>query len=54
MSFLLLQLGNNILEVEKEISWATIQDFSIENVPCYEDAWNCNMAIVTFMNVVGE
>jgi cathepsin X len=54
MSFFRLQLGTNMLGVEKEISWATIYDFSIENVPCYEDGRNCNMAALSFVPGVGQ
>jgi cathepsin X len=54
MSFFRLQLGTNMLGVEKEISWVTIKDFSIENVPCYQDARNCNLAAMNFIPGVGE
>lgn len=41
MSFFKLELGNNLLGIEKEVSWATLKDFSSKNIPCYEDASNC-------------
>lgn len=54
MSFFRLELGKNLLGIEEEISWATILDFSIKNVPCYEDAQNCNMAALKFIAGVGK
>ena len=54
MSFFRLQLGTNMLGVEQEISWATIRDFSIKNVPCYEDGRNCNMAALNFIPGIGQ
>mmetsp|Transcript_5793 Transcript_5793/g.8700 ORF Transcript_5793/g.8700 Transcript_5793/m.8700 type:complete len:871 (-) Transcript_5793:1295-3907(-) len=48
MSFFRLQLGTNMLGVESYISWATIESYSVENVPCFEDGQNCNLSAVTF------
>jgi cathepsin X len=54
MSFFRLELGRNMLGIEKEISWATIKDFSIENEPCFEDGRNCNLSAMSFLPGIGQ
>jgi hypothetical protein len=49
-----LQLGTNMVGVEKEISMASIYDFLIENVLCYEDVRNCNMVTFSFLPDFGQ
>ena len=49
MSFFRLALGTNMLGIEFEVSWATLQDFSLKNVPCHEDGRNCNLAAMNFI-----
>jgi len=36
-----VQIGDNILGIEGEISWATPKDWTERNYPCYEDGSNC-------------
>ena len=48
LGFFRLELGKNLLGIEEEVSWATVKDFTIKNVPCYEDGSNCNVSTFKF------
>ncbi len=54
MSFFRLALGTNMLGIEKEVSWVTVKDFTLNNVPCYEDGRNCNLAALNFIPGIGQ
>lgn len=54
MSFFRLALGTNMLGIEHEISWVTVKDFSLTNVPCHEDGRNCNLAALNFIPGIGQ
>ncbi len=49
MSFFRLSLGTNMLGIEKEVSWATLKHFSLDNEPCHEDGRNCNLAAMNYV-----
>ncbi len=51
MSFFRLQLGSNMLGIESHVSWATIESFSVENEPCFEEGQNC-LKTMDFMSEV--
>jgi cathepsin X len=42
MGYFNIEMGNNVLGIESEISWATPGVFTDLNFPCYEDGANCH------------
>jgi len=41
LSFFRIEMGKNLLGIEKHITWATPGFFTVHNVPCHEDGSNC-------------
>ena len=36
-------MGENLLGIEREISWAVPGSFTVGNFPCFEDGGNCEV-----------
>ncbi len=41
LSFFRIEMGFNLLGIERHVTWATPGSFTIHNVPCFEDGTNC-------------
>lgn len=41
MGYFRIIMGHNSLGIEMEIAWATLDAFTVQNYPCYEDGANC-------------
>ena len=56
-SFFRIELGKNLLGIEKHITWVTPGFYTIDNVACFEDGCNCKtraMYIDPFQTVALE
>ena len=45
--FAFIEMGSNILGIERHVAWATPGTFTVMNFPCFEDGANCEVNALT-------